>query len=447
LEILYISQYFTPECCAPAARVDDLTREWARLGHRVRVLTGFPNHPEGVLHPDYRRHWRRGLYKERHGDVEVYRTWLYPAPNRGVWGRAANYASFALSATVVGPWITPRKSVVIATSPQLLVGVAGYLVARARRLPFVFEVRDLWPQSIDAVGATGQRSLLYRTLDGVANFLYRRADRIVLDGEWKRRELVAQGVPAEKTAVIRNGVAEDFALDPESEAAREVRRKVRREQSWDGKFVVVYVGTLGMAHGLETVLHAANRLRECPQVAFVLIGEGAERDRLTRQAHELSLENVTFLRKHPREMIPAFLTAADACLVPLRRKEVFKTAIPSKMFEAMAAAKPIMLGVEGEAREILCEAQAGVAFPPEDSHALAEAIHALRNQPELCRNLGKNGRRAVLEKYSRRSQAKAYLRLLSDLAGACSGSHSPGPLSVQEPAWTSTEEAMTLRKQ
>ena len=340
----------------------------------MRVLTGFPNHPEGVLHPAYRRPWRKGLVREKHQGVDVYRTWLYPAANRGLWGRGANYCSFAFSAAVTGPWVTPRGGVVIATSPQLLVGVAGYVAARARRVPFVFEVRDLWPQSLEAVGQTSRRSLLYRTLDRVADFLYRNADHIVLDGAWKRRELVASGVPPEKISIVMHGVAEDFALAPHSPVAQEERARLRNRIPLRDGFVVLYAGTLGMAHDLETVL-----------------------------------------------------AAADPCLVPLRKREVFKTAIPSKMFEAMAAAKPVILGVEGEAQEILADARAGIAVAPEDPEALAEAILRLRQDARLARELGANGRRAALGKYSRAKQATAYAELLARVASVPTAAAQPAP--------------------
>lgn len=415
VNILYVSQYFPPEACAPAARVDEFAREWVRASHQVRVLTGFPNHPEGVLYPDYQQQWRRGLSREERNGVKVYRTLLYPAPNRGFWGRAANYCSFALAAAVVGPWIAPADGVVTATSPQLLVGMAGYAVARARRLPFVFEVRDLWPQSLAAVGQTSRHSLLYRTLGRLAEFLYREADLIVVDGEWKRRALVGAGVPPEKIGVIRNGVAEDFCLDSESLAARKTRERVRNDLGLGSRFAVMYAGTLGMAHRLETVLLAADRLRERREIVFLLVGEGAERERVIERSRELRLTNLHYLGKQPREKIPAYLAAADVCLAPLRRSRVFTTAIPSKMFEAMAAAKPVILGVEGEANEILLDARAGIAVPPEDSNALAQAILRLWQNPGLGRELGANGRRAVLEKYSRRKQAAAYLELLAGL--------------------------------
>jgi glycosyltransferase involved in cell wall biosynthesis len=443
LNILYISQYFPPEVFAPAARIADLAREWVRAGHEVRILTGFPNYPEGVLHSDYHRQWRKGYGREERDGAEIYRTWLYPAAKRGFWGHPANYCSFALSAAVAGLWIAPGNGVVIATSPQLLVGLTGYIVARARRLPFVFEVRDLLPQSFGAVGAG---SLAYRGLQGLADFLYLHADRIVVVGEWQRNSLIATGVRPEKITVVRNGARDDFCLDPESPEGQALREHTRRELRIADRFVVAYAGALGMAQGLETVLLAAERLGDCSSVIFLLIGEGGEREQLLDRIRELRLTNVCFLGKQPREKVPAYLAAADVCVVPLRRREVYKTAIPSKMFEAMAAAKPVILGVEGEAKEILLDAQCGIAIPPDDSDALANAILRLLQRPELGRALGANGRRAVREKYSRHKQASAYLELLAGLVNT--PRHHPladGP-QPPEPTSTNKPETLTLRK-
>lgn len=428
MNILYISQYFPPEACAPAARVDSFSREWAQAGADVRVVTGFPNHPEGVLHPEYRKAWQKGFVHEERAGVDVYRTWLFPSANRKLWGRGANFASFALSATAAGVCAAPKNGVVIATSPQILVGVAGWAVGSLRRVPWVFEVRDLWPESLVGVGQTTASSWLYRGMDGVAKFLYRQATHIVVDGEWKRRHLIHQGVKESRITVIRNGIEKDFCLDPDSSGAQEARQKLRKELGLQNEFTLLYAGTLGMAHGLETVLEAAARLSDHKDVVFLVVGAGAEKDQLCRRLAELRLSNVRVIEKQSRERIPAFLAAADVCLIPLRNKEVFKTAIPSKLFEAMAAGKPAILGVEGEAKEILLHSDGGLAIQPENPHALASAILRLQHDPALCRALGRNGRQAVLKNYLRSTQAKKYLSLLRGL------STEPGVVTLHQPA-------------
>ncbi len=415
MQVLYISQYYPPETCAPASRVDGLARAWVRGGAEVRVLTGFPNHPEGTVHAAYRKAWGRGFVREEREGVKVYRTWLYPSANRKLWGRGANFSSFALSAAVSGCAVAPRNGVVIATSPQILVGLSGWAVGTLRFLPWVFEVRDLWPESLVGVGQATADSVLYRLVGHAANFLYRHATHIVVDGEWKRRHLIQQGVEEARISVIRNGIEDNFCLDPNSPDALMHRLQWRKELGLRDEFVLGYAGTLGMAHGLETVLQAAERLRDRRDIVFLLMGAGAERAQLRQLIAKLRLSNVRLLEKQPRERIPAFLAAVNACLISLRNKEIFRTAIPSKLFEAMAAGKPAILGVEGEAKEILLASQAGLAVRPEDPEALTAAILRLRNDPELCQTLGQNGRQAVLGKYLRRTQAAQYLNLLSEL--------------------------------
>ncbi len=347
---------------------------------------------------------------------------------------------------MAGSCVAASKGVVIATSPQILVGVSGWVVGALRSLPWVFEVRDLWPESLVGVGQTAAGTLLYRSVGHIANFLYRRATHIVVDGEWKRRHLIGHGVEERRISVMRNAIEEDYCLDPDSDGAREARQALRQELGLREEFVLLYAGTLGMAHGLETVLLAAARLHHRDDVAFVVIGEGAEREQLLARSRELRLTNLRFLGKQPREKVPAYLLAADACLAPLRRSEVFKTAIPSKMFEAMAAARPVILGVEGEAKEILLDAGAGIAVPPDDPEALAEAILKLRQHPELARALGANGRRAVREKYSCRQQARAYLELLGRLASTGRRHPVSERLQPPEPAPVDNPEALTGRE-
>ena len=418
MKILYVSQYFPPEMGAPAARAAELARHWADSGHEVSVLTGFPNHPTGVVPKGWRPRLRRLIYHEHvtvagAGGFDVYRTWLWPLPNRKSHERMRNYASFCISAALRGLAL-PAPEVIIATSPQLLVGLTGWWLAFARGVPFVFEVRDLWPESLAAVGVSEENSLLCRALGGIANFLYQRADRIVVVSPAFREPLVTRWrVPADKIAVVENGVETDlFAPQPPSQ-----NKALRRELGADGKFLVVYIGTMGNAHGLETLLDAAARLRSSnPGVLFLLIGEGAEKRRIQFLALEHGLENVRFLDQQPREKIPAFISAADACLVLLKKTEVFKTVIPTKMLEFMSCARPVILGVDGQAREIVEQAGAGLVIEPENPVALADAVTQLTRDPELGVALGRKGREYILQKFSRAQTAEKYISVLAGLS-------------------------------
>ncbi|PYV82288.1 MAG: glycosyltransferase WbuB [Acidobacteria bacterium] len=377
MKILYISQYFPPEMGAPSARVSELSRHWVQAGHKVTVLTGFPNHPDGVIRPDYRKQFRRGIWREEIDGINVVRTWLLPFPNRKPYERMLNYSSFCASASLTGSFLN-SPDVVIATSPQLLVGLAGYWIAKLKRVPFVLEVRDLWPESLAAVGMGGADSKLHRAID--------------------------------KMSVIQNGV--ETALFAQRRSGPEIRAALSAKR----KFMVSFIGTIGLAHGLDTLILAAQRLqREAPDVLFLLLGEGADRERIQQQAQSKNLDNIRFIPQQPRERIPDYICASDACLVLLRKSEVFETVIPTKMLEFMSCARPVILGVEGQARDILEKAQAGVCCEPGNHDALCRAILLLKQNREMGEALGRNGRKYILQNLSRQKTAAAYLLVLSNL--------------------------------
>jgi len=409
MKILYVSQYFPPEMGAPAARAAELSRHWAAAGQEVTVLTGFPNHPTGVVPPEYRDKFRRLVAHETTEGVNVVRTWLLPFPNRKAHERMLNYSSFCVSAASTGLFQS-RPDVVIATSPQLLVGLSGWWLARCKRVPFVFEVRDLWPESLAAVGMGDGDSLLHRTLGKIAGFLYRHSDRIVVVTPAFEDYLVEQWrVPREKISVIENGVeTAPFAPEPATD--------LRRELGFDGKFVVSYIGTMGMAHGLETIIAAATRLKNTnPEIAFLMLGEGADKDRVMALAQQHGLNNLRFVDQQPRERIPAYICASDVCLVLLKKTDLFKTVLPTKMLEFMSCARPVILGVDGQARAILEEAGGGLAIDPENSEALINAILCLAANRQMARELGRSGREHVVRKFSRLQTAQKYIGLLQRL--------------------------------
>lgn len=415
MKILYVSQYFPPEMGAPAARAAELAQHWAEAGHDVSILTGFPNHPTGVVPPEWRSRLRRLAYREKTGRVEVFRTWLWPLPNRKAHERMRNYASFCLSAGMRGLGI-PSPDVIIATSPQLLVGLSGWWLSCAKRVPFVFEVRDLWPESLIAVGAGDGHSLLHKSLSAVANFLYQRSDHIVVVSPAFKEHLTQyRNVPPEKISIVQNGVETKLFAPSTPDANHRLRQRIGAE----GKFLVCYVGTMGWAHGLETLLVAAFQLQtQSPNVLFMLIGEGAEKERIKSIAQSRGLNNIRFFDQQPRETIPAFISASDACLVLLKKTDVFKTVIPTKMLEFMSCARPVILGVDGQARQIVEEAGAGIVIEPESSAALVQAIGQLAANPELGQAFGQRGREYILRNLSRRQTADDYLRVLDGLLGS-----------------------------
>ena len=409
MKILYVSQYFPPEMGAPAARAAELSRHWAAAGHEVTVLTGFPNHPTGIVPPEYRDKFRYLIAREQTNGVNIVRTWLLPFPNRKAYKRMLNYGSFCASAASTGLFLE-RPDVVIATSPQLLVGLSGWWLARCKRAPFVFEVRDLWPESLAAVGMGNQNSLLHRALAKLAGFLYRHSDRVVVVTPAFEDYLVEHWrVPRQRISVIENGV-ETHLFAPQPATA------LRSELGAEGKFAVSYIGTIGMAHGLETIIAAATKLRDTnPEIIFLMLGEGADKDRIVALARERDLNNLRFVDQQPREKIPAYINASDACLVLLKKTDLFKTVIPTKMLEFMSCARPVILGVDGQARMILEEARGGLVIEPENSDALVHAIRLLAANPDQARELGHNGREYIVRKFSRSHTAEKYIRVLEQL--------------------------------
>ena len=408
LKILYISQYFPPEMGAPSARVSELSRRWAQAGHDVTVLTGFPNHPDGVIRPEYRRHFRRFIFRERVQDVNVVRSWLLPFPNRKPLERMLNYTSFFASGAISGSFLDVPDAV-IASSPQLLVGLAGWWISRLNHVPFVFEVRDLWPESLAAVGVGNANSALHRLLRRIAGFLYRKADQIVVVTPAFREYLVSKWhVAREKISIVPNGV-ETRIFSP-----RFPDPELRKSLDGEGKFIVSFIGTLGLAHGLETLITAAERFQKNePGILFVLVGEGADRQRIASIAQARGITNIRFISQQAREKIPDYIAVSDACLVLLKKSEVFETVIPTKMLEFMSCARPVILGVGGQAREIMERSRAGICIEPENPEQLCEAILKLRNEEWFRESLGRNGREYIVRNLSREQTADEYLEVLS----------------------------------
>lgn len=407
MKILYVSQYFPPEMGAPAARAAELANHWIKDNHEVTVLTGFPNHPTGIVPPEYRAKFRRLFMLENLSGVNVVRTWLFPFPNRKPYERMLNYSSFCASAAATGMFVS-RPDVVIATSPQLLVGLSGWWVAHTKRVPFIFEVRDLWPESLAAVGMGNPSSLLNRSLRSVARFLYKRSQHIVVVTPAFKQYLIENWkVSPDKISVIENGVESQlFCPGGKNES-------LVSELGAQGKVVFSYIGTMGMAHGLETLVQAATELqRTNPDVLFLMVGEGSEKARVISDARSRGLTNIRFVDQQPRERIPDLISLSDACLVLLKKTELFKTVIPTKMLEFMSCARAVILGVDGQARKVMDQAGAGIYVEPENAVALVEAIRRLAANPILRETLGRNGRRHIVEHFSRQQTATAYISLL-----------------------------------
>ncbi len=403
MRILYVSQYFPPEMGAPSARVFELAREWVRGGHEVSVLTGFAHHPTGVKAKGDRWRWTR---REEVEGIDVVRSYVYATANKGTVKRMMSYASFMGSAAMIGSVRIKRPDVVIATSPQLLCGVAGYILSKRFRRPFVFEVRDLWPESIMAVDAMKEGRVI-GGLKRVANFLYRKSDRIVTVGQGYKRAIEEKyGVEPSHIEVVPNGIDTSLFIPGER------NNEVKREFGWGDKTVLMYLGTHGMAHALHVVVEAAQQLKDDKQYHFVFVGEGAEKSRLKAMAGKWGLGNVQFIDQQAKERIPAFYSACDIGLVTLRDTPLFQEVLPSKIFEYLAMERPVLISVGGEARRLVEAANGGVYVEPENADALVGAIRQHAGDRKALEQMGQNGREFVLSNYDRRIQAKAYLEIL-----------------------------------
>lgn len=408
MRILYVSQYFPPEVNAPAARVHELAREWVRLGHHVSVITGFPHHPLGCKAPH-----DRGVLSRREAldGIDLIRTYVYAVPNEGKLRRMLSYASFMLSAATIGYARTARPDVVVATSPHLLSGLAGYLLARAMGVPFVFEVRDLWPEQLLAIGIGREGSMVVRVLRRLARFLYEHSDHMVTVGDGYAHALrTRHQVPPTKLSVIPNGI------DPSLFVPGERMNAVRAAHGWGDRFVVLYLGTHGLSQGLGSVLEVAAQLRDEKDILFAFVGEGADKAALQERACQEGLSNVQFIGQQPKQLVPGYYSACDLGVVALRPAPLFTEVLPSKLFEYLGMEKPVLLNIDGEARRLVERAGCGGYVPWGDAAGMAQMIRNLRGQRDQLVAMGRSGRRFVLEKYERRVLAKTYLTLLQKLA-------------------------------
>jgi glycosyltransferase involved in cell wall biosynthesis len=406
MRILFLSHYFPPEVNAPAVRTFDHCRQWARAGAKVTVVTCVPNHPMGKVYPGH----KNGLWQVTTVDgIRVIRVWCYVAPNRKVFRRTLSYLSYMVSTCLAAP-LLPSADVVVSTSPQFFCGLAGYVVSRVKRAPWVLEIRDLWPQAIQAVGAIQNRPVI-SALEKIEGWAYRKADTVITVTQAFRRHIESRGAQPGSVAVVTNGVNLELFSTPRRDPALE------RELGLGGKFVVGYFGTLGMAHHLETVIEAARLLREEPEISFLIVGDGAERASLERLRESYGLTNVLMLAQQPRERMPAFWGLCDVALAHMRRSPLFTTMIPAKMFEAMAMERPIILGFEGESREIVEEAGCGIAVEPENPAALADAVRRLAADRPLARQMGRRGRQVVTARYDRSRLAGELLAVLQQAVG------------------------------
>lgn len=417
MRILFFSHYYPPENNAPAVRTAAHCKAWARNGCDVTVVTCAPNHPRGELYEGYAN---KLFQRENEDGVEIVRVYSFLAANKGTFRRILNYVSFMLSAVVASLFIK-KADVVIATSPQFFCGWAGVFAKFIHRAPLILEIRDIWPESIVAVGAMRNKGVV-RFLEWLEKLMYRAATHIVTVGRGYREQLRERRVPEEKISIIYNGADLDL-FERGSDASLNFPADV--------SFVCTYVGTVGMAHGLSVVLEAAEKLRARGRtdIGFVVVGDGAERSELEQRARQSGLDNVVFTGQVPRSAIPGILAQSSCCLVHLKNTELFSTVIPSKIFEMLAAEKPIIIGVRGEAREIIESAGAGVFMTPGRADELAAISCTLADNRALLSKLGRSGKQFVEKNFSRKYFAECYRDLIETVVA---GKVPPGSFTLEQ---------------
>lgn len=407
MHILFLTDNFPPEVNAPASRTHEHCREWVKAGHQVTVITTAPNFPTGRVFAGFRN---RLYAREELDGIQVVRVWTYITANEGFLKRSLDYISFAVAAVLAGLF-TRRFDVVVGTSPQFFTACAAWFLGFLRRRPFVFELRDLWPESIRAVGVMKSGRVL-DLLEKVELFLYRRASAVVSVTHAFKADLIRRGIGASKIHVVTNGADLTHFRPRPRDAVLEAQLGLA------GKFVIGYVGTHGMAHALGTVLDAAKMVQnqaKGDRLRFVLLGDGAQKSALKARAADMGLGSVIFIDTVPKAEVARYWSLLDVSIVHLKREPLFATVIPSKLFECMAMGIPVLHGVAGESAEIVLRDQVGEVFTPEDAGELAVASQRLVDDPSALATMSANGVKAA-RAYDRTVLAGRMLEILASVA-------------------------------
>jgi glycosyltransferase involved in cell wall biosynthesis len=411
MHILFFCHYFPPEGNAPASRTYEHCVRWVRAGHKVTVITCVPNVPNGIPYDGYKNRLRS--QKETVDGIEVIRVWTYLAPNTGFLKRIFNYISYMITAVWASLFVK-KPDVIIATSPQFFCGWAGVISQFLRRKPFVLEIRDIWPESITTVGAM-KKNLVIKFLEWLEKKMYLASDHIVAVGYGYRDNILSKVSVSDRISVIYNGV------DGKNFSPATLDSEFLEKYGMQGKFVCAYVGTIGMAHGLETVLDAAAILRQEQdnRFGFLLVGDGARKNELEKECAERGLSDlVQFTGRLAKQEMPKVLACSDSLLVHLRACELFETVIPSKIFEAMAMQRPIIMGVKGESAEIVRQSGSGIEMEPSNAQSLVDSVKRLQSDKSLYEDLSQHGRDFVLNQFSRDRFADDYLKILQKVVEA-----------------------------
>jgi glycosyltransferase involved in cell wall biosynthesis len=392
MRILFITDNFPPEVNAPATRTWEHCCEWVKDGFEVTVITCFPNFPEGKLFKGYRQ---KACSVEILEGIKVIRVLTFITANKGFFRRTLDYVSFGVAAFIAGLFI--KTDLIVATSPQFFAAVWARRLAFVKGKPWVMEIRDLWPESIKTVGAMKDGFVL-RYFEHLELRLYHSACHIITVTDEFKKRIRSRGIDENSISVIKNG-ANNILFRP---VAR--NRGLLSELGLENKFILGFIGTIGMAHKLEFIVKAADRIDD-ESVHFLIVGAGAEKENLEEQVAKCKKGNVTLHGLIPKEIVPDYLSIIDAALINLKKSDTFKTVIPSKIFESAAMGKPILLGVDGEARRLVESYSAGLCFEPENEEDFLGKIIILKQNRDLYEKL-QAGCRKLATDYDRTRLAR-----------------------------------------
>ncbi len=409
MRLLFLTTYYRPESATNAILITLLAEELARKGHQVTVVTGMPHYDNNKVEAKYRgKLWMR----ERQNNVDIRRVYLYVPENKSrLMGRLLNYISFNIT-SALAILLTPRHDVLFAPSPPLTNGMTAWFTSWLKRMPFVYNVQDIYPDVAVRLGVLKNPRLI-RLFSRMELFVYRKAAAVSVISDCFQRNLAAKQVPASKLKVISNFVDVDFVYPHPR------RNAFSHEHNLDDKFVVVFAGNVGLSQGLETVLLAAQKLVVMPKIHFLIVGNGASKSELMRQAEEMGLNNLTFLPLQPYERVPELYSAGDVCLIPLKRG-LTEDSVPSKLWTIMGVARPVVATVDkaSDTYKVIQEAGCGLCAEAEDADGMAAAIARLYNDCELAANMGKQGRAYVEQFYTHERVSEQYEQLFAALIAA-----------------------------
>lgn len=401
MKILFLTDNFPPEVNAPASRTFDHVREWKKAGHDITVITCAPNFPKGKVYEGYKNKLRQ---TEMMDGIRVIRVWSYIAENKGFFKRTLDFISFSVSSFFAGLFV--KCDIIIATSPQFFTALSGRTLSFFKRRPWIMEVRDLWPESIKSVGAM-KDSLFIKYFEWEERRCYRSAKHIVVVTDSFKRNLMARGIDEAKISVVKNGANRELFRPMEKD------HEIVRQLGLEGKKVIGYIGTHGMAHKLDFILECARDMMGKNNYHFLFIGSGAMKADLLKMKEEWGLDNVTMLDSVPKTEVNRYISILDLALINLKKSDLFKTVIPSKIFENAGMEIPIIMGVEGEAQEIIEGYGAGLCFEPENKEDFTKKLDLLLTDGVLYENC-KKGCRNLSVDFDRKKLAAKMLKVVEE---------------------------------